>query len=35
MADMTWSNDKESGSEDEAELEEIANLCLMAHEEEN
>ena len=32
MAAMTWSDDEESGSEDKAYLKEVANLCLMAHE---
>ena len=31
MAAMTWSDDKEFGSEDEAESKEVANLCLMAY----
>ena len=29
---MTWSDDEESGSKDENEPKEVANLCLMAHE---
>ena len=33
--DMTWSNDDESSSEDEAQPKEIANLCLMDHENED
>ena len=32
MAVMTWSDDEESESEDDAETKEVANLCLMAHE---
>ena len=32
MAAMTWSDDEEFGSENEAEPKEVANLCLMAHE---
>ena len=39
MAAMTWSDDKESDSDsnsgEEAEPKKVANLCLMAHEEEN
>ena len=35
MAAMTWSDNEESGSEEEAEPKEVANLCLMAHEEDN
>ena len=35
MAVMTWSDDKESGSEDEAEPKEVANLRFMTHEEDN
>ena len=32
---MTWSDDEESGSKEEAKRKEVANLCLIAHEEEN
>ena len=32
MTIMTWSDNEESGSEDEAEPKEMTNLCLMAHE---
>ena len=32
---MTWSDDEESGSEDEAEPKEVANLCIMAHKDED
>ena len=32
---MTWSDDEEFGSEDEVEPKEVANLCLMAHEDED
>ena len=35
MAAMTWSDDEKSGSEEKAKSKEVANLCLMAHEEEN
>ena len=35
MVAMSWSDDEESGSKDEAEPKEVANLCLMAHEDEN
>ena len=35
MVVMTWSDDKESGSEDEAEPKEVANLRFMTHEEDN
>ena len=35
MAAMTWSDDEESGFEEETESKEVVNLCLMAHEEEN
>ena len=29
---MTWSDDEESGSEDEAKPKEFVNLCLMTNE---
>ena len=32
MVAMTWSDDEESGSENEVEPKEVVNLCLMAHE---
>ena len=32
MAAMTWSDDEESGSEDEIKTKEVTNLCLMVHE---
>ena len=32
MAAMTWSNDEKFSSKDEAKPKEVANLCLMAHE---
>ena len=32
MAAMTWSNDEKFSSKDEAKSKEVANLCLMAHE---
>ena len=35
MVAMTWSDDKEFGSKDEVEPKEVANLCLMAHEDED
>ena len=35
MAAMTWRDDEESGSENETEPKEVANLCLMAHEDED
>ena len=35
MTAMTWSDDEEFGSKNKAEPKEIANLCLMAHEDED
>ena len=35
MTAITWSDDKESGSEEEAEHKEVENLCLIVHEKEN
>ena len=35
MTTMTWSDDEELGSKEEAEPKEVTNLCLMTHEEEN
>ena len=35
MAAMTWNDDEESDSEEEAEPKKVLNLCLMPHEEEN
>ena len=35
MTAMTWSDDEESGSEEEVKSIEVANLCLMTHEEKN
>ena len=32
---MTWSDDEESGSEDEADPKEVTNFYLMAHEDED
>ena len=35
MATMTWSDDEEYSSEEEAKPKEVENLCLMVHEEQN
>ena len=35
MAALTWSYDEESGSKNKVEPKEVANLCLMAHEDED
>ena len=35
MAAITWSDDEEFSSEDEAEPKKVANLCLMTHKDED
>ena len=35
MVAMTWSDNEESGSKNDAKHKKVANLCLMAHEDED